>query len=249
VGNVVALPQVVDLSAMAIAANGTLYLTWTQCTIDSQTHTCGPASFEFSKSTDGGNTWSSPATILTAQQAPNPCHTFRLGGVLPNTCVRVADLPVIAIDNSNGPHKGNLYVTYFNWTGAFMKVYVATSTDDGSTWTKKGVAPARAIHDQFFPWVNVSKSGIVGVSWLDRRNDPKNVNYEAFAAFSKDGGRTFGKNIDLSSKPSNPCKDGFGCTFLGDYTGNTWVGKKLYVTYTDTTTGIDQDFIGGYRFK
>jgi hypothetical protein len=37
---------------------------------------------------------------------------------------------------------------------------------------------------------------------------------------------------------------------MGDYTGNTWAGNKtFYVTYTDTTTGVGQDFLGGYRFK
>jgi hypothetical protein len=248
VGTLTASPARAVASALAIGSDGVLYLTWLQCT--QMQNTCGGINvlFNFSKSTDGGKTWTRPKTILHAQQPP-ACAGSLLGD-LPNTCARVADIPVIAVDNSNGPHKGNLYVTYVDWTGAFMKVYVATSTDDGSTWTKKGVAPATATQDQFFPWVNVSGSGILGVSWLDRRNDPKNVNYEAFAAFSKDGGQTFGKNIDLSSKPSNPCNDGFGCTFLGDYTGNTWVGnKKLYVTYTDTTTGIDQDFIGGYKMK
>jgi hypothetical protein len=252
VGKLVALPEVVDSSALTIGTDGTLYLTWMQCTTNQQTQTCGgsTASFEFATSTDGGTTWTTPQTILRAQQPLAPCRNFRLGGDLPNTCARVVDIPVIAVDNGNGPHKGNLYVAYFDWTGTFMKVYVATSTDHGSTWTKKAVAPAGVTHDQFFPWVNVSESGIVGVSWLDRRNDPKNANYEAFAAFSKDGGQSFGKNIDLSSKPSNPCNDGFGCTFLGDYTGNAWVGNKtFYVTYTDTTTGIDQDFLGGYQLK
>ena len=34
---------------------------------------------------------------------------------------------------------------------------------------------------------------------------------------------------------------------MGDYTGNYWAGSKtLYVSFTDTTTGTAQDFIGGY---
>jgi hypothetical protein len=98
--------------------------------------------------------------------------------------------------------------------------------------------------------VNVSSSGVVGISWLDRRNDPNNVDYEAFAAFSVDGGASLSRNIKLSSQPSNPFNDGFSqYHFMGDYTGNAWSpdGKTFYVTYTDTTTGIDQDFLAGLQ--
>ena len=88
------------------------------------------------------------------------------------------------------------------------------------------------------------------MSWLDRRDDPDNINYEAFAAFSRDGGKSFGENVKLSEKGSNPFNDGYGGVFIGDYTGNVWAGDKtFYVTYTDTTTGIDQNFLAGYQFK
>jgi hypothetical protein len=82
---------------------------------------------------------------------------------------------------------------------------------------------------------------------MDRRNDAANINYEAFAAFSTNGGTSFGKNVDLSAAPSNPFNDGFGGSFIGDYIGNGWAGvNTLYLTYTDTTTGVDQDFLAGY---
>jgi hypothetical protein len=56
------------------------------------------------------------------------------------------------------------------------------------------VAPASAAHDPFFPSLSVSPTGLVGVSWLDRRNDPADVKYQAFAAISTDGGQTFPNN-------------------------------------------------------
>jgi hypothetical protein len=122
-------------------------------------------------------------------------------------------------------------VVYYNWTGTYMQVLVATSTDAGKTWTQTPVAPASDTHDQFFPWINVSSAGVIGVSWLDRRNDPNNVNYEAFAAFSTDWGKSFGKNFDLSGKPSNPF-NGYLGYFIGDYTGNR---RPLVTTPWNTT--------------
>jgi len=242
-------PSVDQFSDLAIGKDGTVYVSWMRCTANGPSGDCGgtTATMYFSKSTDGGSTWTSPKAITTAKLAPDPgfCCFY---GSLPNTSERVSNIPVIAIDNSTGTHAGNLYVAYYTWTGTQMKVLVAVSSNGGTTWTKKAVAPSTATHDQFFQWVNVSRGGQVGVSWDDRRNDPSNINYESFMAVSNNGGGGYGTNVDLSAAPSNPFNDGFGGFFIGDYTGNAWNGtSSLYVTYTDTTTGIDQDFLVGER--
>jgi hypothetical protein len=238
-------PNFVDqFSDLAVGADGTVFVTWLRCPASSGQ--CGgqKSSFYISESKDGGKTWSKPSKMFNITLAGGSCGFY---GCLPNTNERVSDIPAVDIDNSNGAHKGNLYVTYYTWTGTYMQVRVATSKDGGKIWTTKAVAPASNNHDQFFPWLSVSKTGIVGVSWLDRRNDPQNVNYESFGAFSTNGGSSFGKNQDLSANPSNPNNDGWGGTFMGDYTGNYWADSKtFYVTFTDTTTGTGQDFLGGY---
>jgi hypothetical protein len=244
-------PNIDQFSDLAIGEDGTVYLTWLRCTFTLSTD-CGgtTATFEMATSTDEGNTWTAPQPIFTTTLAPFVSGTFCGYGCLPNTKASVSNIPVLGIDKSTGPHNGNLYVVYYNWTGTYMQVLVATSIDSGNTWTHTPVAPANDTHDQFFPWMSVSDAGVIGVSWLDRRNDPNNVNYEAFAAFSTNGGRSFGKNFDLSGKPSNPSNDGYGGHFLGDYSGNTWAGtKRFLVTYTDTTMGVGQDFIAGVQGK
>jgi len=244
-------PQIEEFSDLATDPNGTVYLTWMRCTGNGPANTCAgtTATLELSKSTDGGNTWSQPQAMFTAQLAPPGYFCFY--GALPNTdATPVSEIPSIAVDHSSGPHRGSLYVAYYTWTGTYMKVMLATSTDGGVSWTSQPVAPALAStpHDQFFPWVSVSPSGIVGVSWLDRRNDPANVKYEAFAAFSLNGGASFGRNYNLSAALSNPGQTA-GDFFIGDYTGNAWSpdSRTFYVTYTDTTTGVAQDFLAGIQ--
>lgn len=243
-------PNVDQFTDLAIGTDGTVYVSWMRCTANGPSSDCGrtQATFYFSKSTDGGNTWSAPVVIATAGLAPDPAFCC-FYGMLPNTTERVSDIPVIAIDNSNGPHKGSLYVTYYSWTSGYMKLYIAISTNGGTTWKSHAVLASTLTHDTFFPWINVGSSGQIGLSWMDRRNDPANVNYEAFAAFSGDGGKTFPKSFDMSAAPSDPFNDGFGGSFIGDYTGNAWDGFTLYTTYTDTTTGIDQDFLTGVKLK
>ena len=242
-------PGTVDqFSDIAVGADGTIYLTWQRCPTSGPAGDCGgtTATMYMVKSANGGKTWTKPHAMFKTNLAPDACSCAFYGS-LPNTNERISNIPVIAVDNTTGVHKGNLYVAYYNWTGTYMKMMVATSTNGGKTWTSKAVAPASDKHDQFFPWNNVNSKGVVGISFMDRRNDAANINYEAFAAFSTNGGTSFGKNVDLSAAPSNPFNDGFSGSFIGDYIGNGWAGvNTLYVTYTDTTAGVDQDFLAGY---
>lgn len=239
-------PDIDQFSDMAVGKDGTVYLSWMRCTANGPSGDCGgtTASMYSSKSTDGGATWSKAVKIGTAALAPDNCGAFY--GCLPNTSERISNIPVIAIDNSSGAFSGKLYVTDYNWTGTYMKVQVASSTNGGKKWSKPvGVAPESDKHDQFFPWINVSSTGLVGATWLDRRNDSANINYDAFGGASSDGGATY-PNLQLSTVSSNPFNDGFGSGFMGDYTGNAWAGNTLFASWSDTRSGSDtQDEVGG----
>jgi len=170
---------------------------------------------------------------------------------LPNTGERVYIYPAITVDNSNGPHTGDLYVAMSTWTGQYIRVQVIRSTDGGATWSQPvPLAPESDTHDQFFPSISVSPTGRVGVSWLDRRNDPADIDYQAFAAISTDGGQTFGTNWQLTTAFSNPKNNGTGNNWMGDYTGNTWAGDDFIAAWMDSSNGVDmQEVIGGVRLK
>lgn len=241
------LPNLDQFSDLAVGKDGTVYVSWMRCLTSGSAGDCGGTKVNqlMSKSTDGGNTWSSPVTIASVQLAPDSCGCAYYGNV-PNTRERVSNIPAIDVDNSKGSHSGNLYATFYNYTGSQMQVEVATSTNGGSSWG----APVRvttAKNDEFFPWLTVSATGIVGVTWYDRRNDPSNVSYEEFGTLSSDGGASFGTNYQLASQPSNPSHDGFGGAFIGDYSGNYWAGKNLYAVWTDTRGTNDQVFVGGIK--
>jgi len=240
--------QVDQFSDLAIGKNGTVYVTWMRCPATGPTGDCGSttAKMLFSKSTDGGGTWSAPVTMVSPKLAPDSCGAFY--GCLPNTSERVSNIPAVAIDNSIGPNAGHLYVVYYNWDGVRMRVLVTHSADGGATWSAGvGVAPASVAHDQFFPWLNTSARGTIGVTWLDRRNDPANVKYDSFATFSGNGGTSFLGNRKLTTVMSDPFKDGFGSAFMGDYTGNGWDGATLFASWPDSRNGsFMQDEVGGF---
>ena len=236
-------PEQDRFTRAAVGKDGTVFVTWMHCRYSGH-DICGNgiARMMFSKSADRGNTWSPPQRMAAVT----------MNWALPNTnpSIRVYNYPVIGVDNSNGPHSGNLYAAMETWTGAYLRVQVTRSTDGGTHWSKPvPLAPASDTHDQFFPAISVSPTGKVGVSWLDRRNDPNNIDYQAFAAISDDGGRSFGTNWQLTTAFSNPDTTGF-YGWMGDYTGNTWAGPDFIAAWMDSSNGIDmQEVIGGIRLK
>jgi hypothetical protein len=242
-------PTIDQFSDLTIGKNGTVYVTWMRCTANGAAGDCGgtTATFYISSSTDGGNTWSTPVALATANLAPDACFCAFYGS-LPNTNERVSDIPAVGVNNvSTSPYFNHLAVVFYTWTGTYMKVEAVHSAN-GSKWSAPvALAPSSDTHDQFFAWLSDSpKSGAIGVTWLDRRNDPNNLEYEEFGTYSISGGKTYHANIQIANTPSNPDNDGFGGGFMGDYTGNVWAGKHLYASWMDTRNGTDcQDFVGG----
>jgi hypothetical protein len=170
-------PEVDQFSRMAIGNDGTVYVAWQRYTATSPDENCAgtEANMLFSKSADGGSTGSAPMKVVKVKLVPDNCRCNFFGNLL-NTNEPMSNTPVIAIDNNKGAHAATLYVVMYDWTGKQMKVQVVSSTDGGYSWSKPVlVAPPGETHDQFFPSVAVSPSGVVSVSWMDRRNDPLNV--------------------------------------------------------------------------
>jgi hypothetical protein len=128
-----------------------------------------------------------------------------------------------------------------------MQVEVATSTDGGNTFG----APVRVSNsnsgDEFFPWISVAGDGTLGVTWLDRRNDPANVKYQPYFATSTDGA-TFSPSRPLSTTLSDPNNDGSYGAYMGDYRTHVWVGNAIYAGWMDTRTGISRIELGGVQF-
>ena len=217
-GNIFAVP-----STLATARDGSVYLAWTECRFISE-FGCFSLRQMVSKSTDGGTTWNPPVTVGIA-------------GILFDYAP-LGISPIIAVDNSNQPTQGNVYLAGYDYNGTYSRVSVTTSRDGGATWSAPVPVSKSATGNEYYQWASVSSSGTLGVTWLDSRAD--GIHNQPYYAISTDGGLTFTGDQPLSDELTSPR--------VGYFRAHTWIGNALYATWVDTRTGNQQIELGGVQF-
>ena len=224
-----------QFSDVTTAPDGTVTVSWMQCQETSAAANCAgaPATLESSSSSDGGTTWSGAATIATVSLPPDAC-TCAFYGNLPNTSEWLAEIPALAAGG------GGLTAVFDTWNGTDLQV--ESSLQSGGAWSPPQPVAAAAT-DEFMPWVAASDTGSIGVTWLDRRDDPADVSYRAYSATSAHGS-AFGAPEPLGSVLSNPFNDGYGGGYLGTRSGAAWAGGSLYASWPDTREVSSQDEVG-----
>jgi len=109
----------------------------------------------------------------------------------------------VAVDRSNGPTRGNVYVLCSvrrNSNADPLDVMFVRSTNGGRTWS----APVRVNDDasttawQWFGTMSVVPTGRIDVVWLDTRDNPGSVNSSLYYSFSTNAGVTWSPNARLS---------------------------------------------------
>jgi len=181
--------------------------------------------------------WSKP---VKAASFGMPTGTNEYGWpVLNGSAFRIVPYGALAVAQA-GEHKGRIYVTYFSYARGNGDAML-TWSDDGKTWS----APVRlsddgdSPHDQFMPVVSVGPDGTVDASWLDRRDDPANHLYDAYYAYSLDGGVSWSKNLRVSNVSSDEKHSHHqnGMVFLGDYRDMRSVRGQATMIWVDTRNG------------
>ncbi len=191
----------------------------------------------FNSSMDGGATWG------TAIRALNNLKGIRTVGVTQN--MRTNSFPSMAVDLSNSPYRGTIYVVWTNTgvpgvnVGPGSSSYLIKSTDKGVTWS----APKRINSDStsgkhhYLPWITCDQAnGYLSVVFYDNRNCGSGE-AEAWMAYSTDGGNTFTdlKVSDVTFTPS-PIPN-MASKYMGDYLAIAAYGGKTFPCWTDTRSG------------
>jgi hypothetical protein len=146
-----------------------------------------------SVSTDGGVSFSSPRFV--AELHPPDLSRFKYAAV----CEEVTS------GGGAGGFRDRLYMVWADYHDRSTDIFCASSADRGETWSE-GVRVNDNLtnSDQCIPAIAVNSAGIVGVTWMDRRNSSDNSCYEAFFSASLDGGASFLPNAKVSRAISCP---------------------------------------------
>ncbi|MBL7748914.1 MAG: exo-alpha-sialidase, partial [Chitinophagaceae bacterium] len=143
----------------------------------------------FSKSTDGGATYSAPVKII------DNIRGHRVTGC--GKSMRSNSFPSMAVDNSFGPNRGTIYVVWANVgvpginTGTDIDIYMIKSSNGGTTWStpvRVNSGPVGAGKKHYFGWITCDpKTGTLNVIFYDDRN-VSSTQVEAWVATSCNGG-------------------------------------------------------------
>jgi hypothetical protein len=195
-----------------------------------------PEKITMRKSTDQGVTFGSAVTVanLTTTGSNGDLGITVSGSN--STSVRSNAFPQAAV-TSNG-----IYVTFNDkstTTGDKADVFLASSTNGGTTWTKTKLNDDATTRDQWQPALAVTPDGNhVGVFWYDRRLDSNDGLIDRYGVIGSVSGSsiTFGSNFRISdtSFPAVVGQDPLiNTSYMGDYDVAVADNSGFYLTWGD----------------
>jgi hypothetical protein len=133
------------------------------------------------------------------------------------------------------PTNGDVYAAYVNKdSSGFGQVYVARSTDHGATWTSHRATGGS--HHSAYPEVAVTRSGAVGLLYIDYDDSGPATLFRHHLAQSFDNGVNWSDQVLQSMDPGllANAESGF---LWGDYEDLTAVGNTFYGVFTGRSIG------------
>ena len=207
--------------------------------------------YTFHKSTDGGLTLAAVSSLNVAGYV----GTLNTAGRLVINNGRTRPYPMIAMDNSYGPHRGRLYLVYASnepaGNGNKPDVILQYSDDQATTWSSRIRVNDNAnpeLSDQWFPAIWCEKeTGRLYIKWYDTRENPATFAVNVYATYTDDG-VTFAPNQKLTTQswtyPTPACSPNSNC-YRGDYDGMTANPVTGFALWYDGRSGNYKN-IGAY---
>lgn len=225
---------------IVVASNGTVYCLWATPNIANNNI---EDKIAFTKSTDGGVTWSAPTYPITING---------IRGFLPLNGIRVNSFPSVSIDNSD-----KILVTWAQKNlapaGSDIDVCFSYSTNGGTSFSTAIRVNDDAINNgknQFLPWITTDNSNNnIAIAFYDNRDAYRSDSCDIFTAVSTNGGTSF-TNIKVSDRTHRPTQlSGYADGYYSDYIGIAASNNTLYPAWADNRNGVVQIYTSTVSLK
>ncbi|HEX8905683.1 MAG TPA: sialidase family protein, partial [Longimicrobiaceae bacterium] len=230
--------------SIAVGLDGTIHITW---------HIPGSGVIRYTRSTDGGNSFSPPISCVTGMKS--------LTGSLPTTngwphftggTFRV--LTIVTSCMAAGDH---FIVAWADYREGRSRIYFRAATSAGTSWvgpaSGEALLPTYGHPDQqhFHPQLAVNDNQAVGCAFYEF--GPKGGKYriDVMAAWSCDDGASWHTPLTVTDKAWDPAVNAPwshgdpAVTFIGEYFGFDGSTNSFAVLWTDTRTGVQELFFDG----
>ncbi|MBX3095506.1 MAG: exo-alpha-sialidase [Fimbriimonadaceae bacterium] len=197
---------------------------------------------KFTKSMDGGQTWTTPiqpATRMVSWGVEN----YGIPGNFRNVTNNA-----MAVN----PATGEIVILYVDQTNIVngqknLDLYSVRSSDAGETWTNSQRLPFRTLNqvsDMIFPWIEFTKDGRLHLFAMDTAPTPGQADggsegfWDQTYYYSDDAGISWSAMNRLTPTSWRSSLHNTGnAKFLGDYQGMAISDKTVYPVYPDTIVG------------
>ena len=189
-------------------------------------------------SVDGGANWN---------VTENAFAVNGITGLLPDKGnIRVNGLPNMAVDTTEGPRKGWIYIVTGQKdmapAGSDPDIILYRSTNEGLTWSQ-GIRvnqdPLNNGKNQYFPNIHIDKFGAVDILFYDDRTTTKD-SAGVFLARSIDGGAQW-QEYEICDHHFKPAPiGGLGQGYQGDVIDLTSTDTRIWAVWMDNSSGIYQ---------
>ena len=244
----IGFPDVVQGSFPVVGSDGIVYIFWLK-----YNSTTTSASLWMNKSVDGGVTFNSVPTELTALGAVTRVGTAStpvLGGLFQ----KANSIPAAAIRKVGSPNE--ICLAWCDYRNGKPEILFSKTVNGGISWTSVArVYQGAGVLEQFLPAMSTNAQGDIYISYLDRLSSTNN-NIGLNVAESHDGGvffnvstdgRSFLGVADISHPPDPP-----NYLFTGDYMGIASNGYTYWAVFPAVvgdhiTIEYNNDIFGSYR--
>ncbi len=194
-------------------------------------------------SVDGSETFSAE-TIVTDLYMFNSSGdpVVDVVGFAPGPSSRLGNSLQMAIDKSSGQYSGRVYLSWTDFVESNpnegMNVYLSYSDDNGLSWSTPMTVNDDNVPSshQYYAGIDVNSTGILSISWYDRRTDPTDdALTDFYFTYSSDGGENFktSTRVNTISSDHTAVTDGLATFGVGEYTSLASTENEVYLVWSD----------------